>query len=72
MEAGWEDVNEREEGTGKGKEEEGEGQEKGEEKKEQQVYVLRGGFVEWQERFGEDARLTEGYEKALWKHGYWG
>ena len=39
--------------------------------KEQKVYVLDRGFVGWQERFGEDARLTEGYSKELWKDGYW-
>lgn len=40
-------------------------------RKEQKVYVLKGGFVEWQEVFGEDTRLTEGYEKSIWKEGYW-
>lgn len=55
-----------EDGGGEGKESEGQGM------KEQEVYVLKGGFVEWQERFGEDSRLTEGYEKTLWKYGYWG
>lgn len=42
-----------------------------EEKKEQKVYVLDQGFVGWQERFGEDSRLTEGYRKEIWKEGYW-
>lgn len=42
-----------------------------EEKKEQKVYVLDRGFVGWQERFGEDSRLTEGYRKEIWKEGYW-
>ncbi|PVH73477.1 hypothetical protein DL98DRAFT_501079 [Cadophora sp. DSE1049] len=51
----WEDV-----------EEEGEG-----EKNEQKVYVLDRGFVGWQERYGEDPRLTEGYRKEIWKEGYW-
>jgi hypothetical protein len=48
-------------------------EEKGEveKKKEQQVFVLDRGFVGWQERFGEDTRLTEGYRKELWKNGYW-
>ena len=41
------------------------------EQKEQKVYVLDRGFVGWQERFGEDSRLTEGYRKELWKDGYW-
>lgn len=41
-----------------------------EDKKEQKVYVLDRGFVGWQERFGEDTRLTEGYRKEVWKNGY--
>ncbi|KAF8861013.1 Rhodanese-like protein [Acephala macrosclerotiorum] len=36
----------------------------------QKVYVLDRGFVGWQERFGEDTRLTEGYRKEVWKNGY--
>lgn len=39
--------------------------------KEQKVYVLDRGFVGWQERYGEDSRLTEGYRKEIWKGGYW-
>jgi rhodanese-related sulfurtransferase len=39
-------------------------------KKEQKVYVLDGGFVRWQEKFGEDKRLTEGYVKDIWEYGY--
>lgn len=39
--------------------------------KEQKVYVLDRGFVGWQEVYGEDVRLTEGYRKELWKEGYW-
>ncbi len=42
-----------------------------EERKEQKVYVLDRGFVGWQERYGEDPRLTEGYRKEIWKEGYW-
>ncbi|KAG0649469.1 Dual specificity phosphatase Cdc25 [Hyphodiscus hymeniophilus] len=38
--------------------------------KEQKVYVLDRGFVGWQERFGEDTRLTEGYRREIWKDGY--
>ncbi|KAK2626389.1 hypothetical protein QTJ16_004651 [Diplocarpon rosae] len=41
-----------------------------EEMKEQKVYVLDRGFVGWQERYGEDPRLTEGYRKEIWKEGY--
>jgi len=40
--------------------------------KEQKVYVLDRGFVGWQELFGTDERLTEGYRPELWKDGYWG
>jgi hypothetical protein len=36
----------------------------------QKVYVLDRGFVGWQELFGEDERLTEGYRKELWQDGY--
>jgi len=35
-------------------------------KAEQKVYVLQGGFSQWQEKYGEDKRLTEGYVKDLW------
>lgn len=41
------------------------------EPKEQKVYVLDRGFVGWQEVYGEDPRLTEGYRKEIWKEGYW-
>ena len=40
--------------------------------KEQKVYVLDQGFVGWQEVYGTDERLTEGYRKELWEDGYWG
>ncbi len=33
----------------------------------QTVYVLDRGFVGWQELHGEDARLTEGFRKELWR-----
>lgn len=39
---------------------------------EQKVYVLDRGFVGWQEAYGTDERLTEGYRKELWEDGYWG
>ncbi|PNY28781.1 Transcriptional adapter 2 [Tolypocladium capitatum] len=32
----------------------------------QSVYVLDRGFAGWQEVYGEDERLTEGYRKELW------
>ena len=41
-----------------------------EEEQKQHVYVLEGGFVKWQEKYGEDERLTEGYEKDIWEFGY--
>ncbi|KAL8903425.1 MAG: hypothetical protein Q9171_007403 [Xanthocarpia ochracea] len=34
---------------------------------EQKVYVLDGGFVKWQELYGNDERLTEGYVPDIWK-----
>lgn len=40
--------------------------------KEQKVVVLDRGFVGWQEVYGTDERLTEGYRKELWEDGYWG
>ncbi|KAI0888554.1 Rhodanese-like protein [Annulohypoxylon maeteangense] len=36
----------------------------------QQVYVLDKGFVGWQEIYGPDERLTEGYRKEIWESGY--
>ncbi|KAK9361531.1 Rhodanese-like domain-containing protein [Lipomyces starkeyi] len=35
---------------------------------EQAVYVLRGGFTEWQREFGKDERLTEAYDEGYWKY----
>ncbi|KAI4602436.1 hypothetical protein KJ359_009679 [Pestalotiopsis sp. 9143b] len=43
----------------------------GKEEKPQTVYVLDRGFVGWQEVYGTDKRLTEGYRTELWKDGYW-
>jgi len=37
----------------------------------QRVLVLDRGFVGWQEVYGTDERLTEGYRKELWEDGYW-
>lgn len=56
---------------GKGEDEDKEWEDDDEEGKEQKVYVLDRGFVGWQERYGEDPRLTEGYRKEIWKVGYW-
>ena len=36
--------------------------------KPQTVYVLDRGFVGWQEVYGDDETLTEGYRKELWKY----
>ena len=50
---------------------EGEWEDVEEEKNEQKVYVLDQGFVGWQEKYGEDSRLTEGYRREIWSGGYW-
>jgi rhodanese-related sulfurtransferase len=34
---------------------------------QQKVYVLERGFQGWQEQYGEDERLTEGYVKDIWE-----
>ncbi|KUL89150.1 hypothetical protein ZTR_05981 [Talaromyces verruculosus] len=38
-----------------------------EESKKQEVYVLEGGFVQWQEKFGNDTRLTKEYVEDIWR-----
>ena len=38
--------------------------------KEQKVLVLRGGFTQWQEKYGSDKQLTEGWQKDIWEFGY--
>ena len=40
------------------------------EQKTQRVVVLEGGFTKWQEKFGDNKRLTEGYQKDIWEFGY--
>ncbi|KAJ4300095.1 Cdc25 phosphatase Ibp1 [Collariella sp. IMI 366227] len=50
---------------------EGSGEEGKQAPKEQKVFVLDQGFVGWQEVYGTDERLTEGYRKELWADGYW-
>jgi rhodanese-related sulfurtransferase len=58
----------KEEGEGvEKKKEEGEGEEG--KAKRQKVLVLKGGFTEWQEKYGEDEELTEGYKKDVWEFG---
>ncbi|MCJ1225525.1 hypothetical protein MMC12_002174 [Toensbergia leucococca] len=34
--------------------------------KGQEIYVLDGGFVRWQEKYGRDERLTKAYAADLW------
>ena len=34
--------------------------------KAQEVYVLDGGFVKWQEKYGKDTRLTDAYVEDIW------
>ncbi|OMP88995.1 CDC25-like phosphatase YCH1 [Diplodia seriata] len=36
----------------------------------QEVCVLEGGFVRWQEKYGMDETVTEGYKKEIWEYGY--
>ncbi|KAH3675529.1 hypothetical protein WICMUC_002618 [Wickerhamomyces mucosus] len=38
--------------------------------KDRNVYVLKGGFANWQQHYGEDERLTDGYKKDIWQFGY--
>ncbi|KAL2815295.1 Rhodanese-like domain-containing protein [Aspergillus granulosus] len=33
----------------------------------QEVFVLEGGFVQWQEKYGKDVRLTEAYVEDIWR-----
>jgi hypothetical protein len=34
------------------------------------VMVLRGGFTQWQEKYGPDKSLTEAWQKDIWEFGY--
>ncbi|KAJ5143715.1 uncharacterized protein N7515_002502 [Penicillium bovifimosum] len=38
-----------------------------EESQKQQVFVLEGGFVEWQQKYGNDPKLTEAYVADIWE-----
>lgn len=38
-----------------------------EEYQKQEVYVLEGGFVKWQEKYGKDKQLTEAYVEDIWQ-----
>ncbi|OLL22789.1 CDC25-like phosphatase YCH1 [Neolecta irregularis DAH-3] len=33
---------------------------------EQKVYILAGGFSNWQKEYGSDSTVTKNYHKALW------
>jgi hypothetical protein len=37
---------------------------------EHEVFVLRGGFGEFQAKFKNDAQLVENYDPEGWTHGY--
>ncbi|KAI5290912.1 hypothetical protein KEM54_000051 [Ascosphaera aggregata] len=39
-----------------------------EENAKQQVYVLEGGFLRWQELYGNDPKLTEAYIADIWRN----
>ncbi|KAJ1567798.1 hypothetical protein HK096_008629, partial [Nowakowskiella sp. JEL0078] len=34
---------------------------------EQEILVLRGGFAQWQEKYGKQLDLTEDYDEETWK-----
>lgn len=38
-----------------------------EEYQKQEVFVLEGGFVQWQEKYGKDEKLTEAYVEDIWQ-----
>ncbi|OJK03647.1 hypothetical protein ASPACDRAFT_1863059 [Aspergillus aculeatus ATCC 16872] len=38
-----------------------------EESQKQKVFVLEGGFVQWQEKYGKDTRLTQAYVEDIWR-----
>lgn len=37
--------------------------------KNQRVVVLSGGFTEWQDKYGADEKLTEGWRRDVWEWG---
>ena len=47
--------------------EKGSGEKK--EGKGQKVYVLQGGFTQWQETYGPDESMTEAWKKDIWEFG---
>lgn len=46
-----------------------EGIDGGTSRKTQKVVVLSGGFTEWQEKYGADEKLTEGWRRDIWEWG---
>ncbi|KAJ6032227.1 Rhodanese-like domain-containing protein [Penicillium herquei] len=38
-----------------------------EESQKQDIRVLEGGFVQWQEKYGKDEKLTESYVEDIWQ-----
>ena len=38
--------------------------------KQQDVVVLEDGFNGWQQRYGADERLTEGWIRGVWESGF--
>ena len=41
-----------------------------EEFKKQEIFILDGGFVKWQEKYGLDKKLTEAFAADIWQEGY--
>ncbi|ORY83635.1 Rhodanese-like domain-containing protein [Protomyces lactucae-debilis] len=35
-----------------------------------QIYILEGGFVQWQREFGKDAEVTAQYDEAYWQEDH--
>jgi rhodanese-related sulfurtransferase len=60
VQEGGEEEKKRSEGEAKGLEQA---------EKSQKVLVLKGGFGEWQEKYGPDKRLTEAWQKDIWEYG---
>ncbi|OWB80204.1 hydrolase activity protein [[Candida] boidinii] len=34
------------------------------------IWILKGGFVKWQELYGDDNSVTSDYDKKIWEFGY--
>jgi rhodanese-related sulfurtransferase len=39
-----------------------------EEFKKQEIFILEGGFVKWQEKYGRDKKLTEAFAADIWDY----